>query len=246
MVGTIMGSPRYISNISKDEFEMMSAGFILSALENALQTKGDASLFLSGGSTPGPIYQRLSETVFPWEKVNIGLVDDRWVNETDKGSNAALIRGTLLQSAAKSAKFTPLKTLHKTAIQGQAEAEQNYHSLLNSPSIALLGMGTDGHVCSWFPEAKGLAEAIDSKSMNKVQAIQAISSNVTGAYLERISLTLSALQTFKEILLLISGEQKKSILEGAIAFKSTHLPVSHLLAMANAQANNPLTIFHAE
>ena len=82
--------------------------------------------------------------------------------------------------------------------------------------------------------------------MNKVQAIQAIPSNVTGAYLERISLTLSALQTFNEILLLISGEQKKSILEWAIAFKSTHLPVSHLLAMANAQANNPLTIFHAE
>jgi len=241
-----MGRPRYLSNISKEDFEIMSAGFILSTLEEAIQTKDSASLLLSGGSTPGPIYQRLSQTAFPWEKVNVGLIDDRWVNETDKGSNAVLIRQTLLQNEAKAATFIPLKTLDKTAIQGQLAAEKNYQSLLNSPSIALLGMGTDGHVCSWFPDAKGLNEAISPKSMNKVQAIHANPSVVTGTYLERISLTLTALKKFKTILLLISGEQKKLILDDAMKSSSTNLPVSHLLAMANTQINNPLTIFHAE
>lgn len=68
-----------------------------------------ASLMLSGGSTPIETYQLLSEMPVRWQEVDIGLVDDRWVDETDPGSNAAMIRQTLLRNRALKARFHPLK-----------------------------------------------------------------------------------------------------------------------------------------
>jgi len=40
---------------------------------------------LSGGSSPRPVYERLSEMDLPWDKVTIGLVDDRWIERGQAG-----------------------------------------------------------------------------------------------------------------------------------------------------------------
>lgn len=227
------------------DFEASATGFIISALDDTIAKHGQASLFLSGGSTPGPIYEKLSKVSCEWGKVNIGLVDDRWVNETDKGSNAALIRRTLLKNGAKTATFTPMKTKHETAELGQGSAQERYKSLFKAPAVAVLGMGTDGHVCSWFPQAEGLEAAIDLQNPNHIQAIKASPTKVTGAYLDRISLTLSALESCEKILLLISGSEKRSVFEKAMHSKDNAFPVSYLINMTNAKIANPLTILHA-
>jgi len=245
MVGAVVSAPRYISNLSQPGFETLSAGFILSGLETALDREGHASLFLSGGSTPVPVYEKLSRTGFPWENVNIGLVDDRWVPETDPGSNAALIRKYLLKNGVKAAPFTPLKTSHGTALLGQSTAEQTYTIFFNRPALAVIGMGTDGHICSWFPKAKGLKDAIDPQNKKSIQAITAKPSQVTGSYLERISLTLHALCQCYKILLLISGDEKRFVLERAMDSNAYDYPVSHLLNVLKTKVNNPLTILHA-
>lgn len=238
-------SPRYIANMPRANFEDCAAGVILSSLDDAIQLDGQASLFLSGGSTPEPIFKKLSESEFRWNTVNIGLVDERWVPETDAGSNAALIRRTLLKNDVKKANFSPLKNRSKSAELGQSQAEENYKALFSSPALAVLGMGTDGHVCSWFPKAKGVEAAIDTQNLNVVQAITARPSKVTGAYLDRMTLTLSALGRCQKILLLISGTEKKAVLERAMNSGDRSLPVSHLLALTASKPDNPLTILHS-
>lgn len=240
-----MSSPLIVTDLSRLGFEHAAAGFILSGLEEATQAHGQASLFLSGGSTPGPIYERLSESAFDWNKVNIGLVDERWVGEKDKGSTAALLRRTLLRNAATSANFVPLKTKHKTPQIGQDTAQHNYKGLFKVPSMAVLGMGTDGHICSWFAEAAGLNQAVNPDNPAFVQAITAQQTEATGTYLHRMTLTLSALARCDKIVLLISGDKKKSVLEAAMQSNRKDLPVSYLLNMVNNMPKSPLTILHA-
>lgn len=209
-------------------------------LQNARAGKA-SSLFLSGGSTPGPVYEALSHESLPWEQVKIGLVDERWVDETSAGSNAVLIRKTLLQNQAKSADFTPMKTTHKTPQDGQASVEQNYKPLLEARGLAILGMGTDGHVCSWFPNSDGLKGAINPKGRKAVQAIRAHKSKVTGEYLDRMTLTRAALTRCQSVLLLITGEEKLAVLNAALTGQNPDLPVTHLFGLSPES----FTIFYA-
>lgn len=200
-------------------------------LQNARAGK-PSSLFLSGGSTPGPVYEALSRENLPWDTVKVGLVDERWVTESSAGSNAALIRKTLLQNAAKGAHFTPMKTAQKTPQQGQAAVEQNYKPLLQAPSLAILGMGTDGHVCSWFPNSDGLDAAVNPKARKAVQAIRANKSKVTGEYLDRMTLTRFALSKCQSVILLITGEEKLAVFNTALSGQNSDLPVTHLFGLS--------------
>ena len=207
--------------------------------EHILENHNSSHLFLSGGSTPGPIYEKLSRLELPWKNVEVGLVDERWLSEDNPGSNASLIRRTLLQGQAKGAKFIPMKTSHSTPEGGQNTVEAAYATHVTSKSFAVLGMGTDGHVCSWFPQSTGLNEALDPANEKVVQAIRAKKSSVTGDYLERMTLTWSALKQCHTVLLLITGQEKQQVLQEAMNNTASDLPVSHLLPLKN------LTILHA-
>lgn len=204
-------------------------------------THATASLFLSGGSTPGPIYKRLAHIPLPWQNINIALVDERWVDTDDKGSNAALISKTLLQERAVSAPFFPMKTAHKTARKGQDTVHEIYAPLFKVPSIATIGMGSDGHVCSWFPRAEGLDTALDPHNPAVTADLYPKRSSVTGNYLERISLTYSALLKCKAVILLTTGEAKLDLLKAALYGQKNDLPIAHLLKLPPSV----LTLLHA-
>ena len=86
------------------------------ALQASLAARGAAStdaahhatLAVSGGTSPRPFLQTLSSQALDWAHIDVTLVDDRWVPETDAASNARLVRETLLQNAASAAYFWPL------------------------------------------------------------------------------------------------------------------------------------------
>ena len=48
-------------------------------LHTALQQRATASLMVSGGSSPKPLYQQLAKQALDWSRVNVALVDERWV-----------------------------------------------------------------------------------------------------------------------------------------------------------------------
>ena len=78
----------------------------------------------------------------------------------------------------------------------------------------VLGLGSDGHTASWFPHAQGLGQALSEKA-GPVAAIRAAPSDVTGAHLDRLTLTLTALKNARLILMLISGQEKRAAFEAA-------------------------------
>lgn len=232
---------------SRDILYDMATRLIVSHLKEEIRARHRASLFLCGGTTPGPIYERLSETALSWQHVHIGQVDERWVDEADPGSNAALIRRTLLKDNAHIAKFLPMKNEYATAVAGQADVNDIYSSLMTPHSMAVLGMGVDGHIGAWFPKATGLPQALNPQNTNCVQAVKAHQTDVTGVYTERMTLTLPALLECKSILLLITGEMKWEVVGRALMGKTDNLPVSHLFeAVAASDRPDRLIILHSE
>ncbi len=227
--------------VSREALISEAAQQIASHLKEDVSINGKASMFLSGGSTPGPVYSALSMESLPWDKVTIGLVDERWVDEDDTGSNAALVKRTLLIGPAKKAHFVPMKTEHRSPELGQKTVESAYKRILRPNSMAVLGMGIDGHICSWFPEAEGLAQALSLNCNAVVQAIKAKPSTTTGKYLDRMTLTYSAIKTCKSVLLLITGDEKRAVLERAFELRKSHLPVAKLIGLDQSR----LTILYA-
>lgn len=197
----------------RDALAGAAAARIESELKAALAARGAAGLILSGGSTPGPVYEALSGVDLGWERVTVGLADERWVDADHPASNAALVARTLLQDKAVAATFLPMKTEHERAAEAVEALDARYAALDDRLDVMVLGMGPDGHSLSWFPDAEGLATALDTNAASRVAEIMARKSAVTGDNLERMTLTARCVAAARHVLLMITGEEKKRVLE---------------------------------
>ncbi|NBV75394.1 MAG: 6-phosphogluconolactonase [Methylococcaceae bacterium] len=199
-------------------------------LSESLSKNGSATIFVSGGTTPAPLYDALSKLDIAWKKVKVALVDERWVAADHSASNEALIRKSLLVNNAKAATFVGMKTAANTANKGVAETEANYKALPKPFTFAIVGMGNDGHTASLFPGADGLNAALNPDSEKLVAAIKAKPSAVTGTLTERMSMTVAALLQCDRIVVLITGEDKLSVFDQAMRpGANSELPIRALL-----------------
>lgn len=190
-----------------------------------LQQQSPATLLLSGGSTPGPLYRKLSGAKLDWANISIALVDERWVDTAHVASNERLLRAALLINDATQANFVGMKNEHQSPFDGQAGCNARYASLPRPYGICLLGMGPDGHTASLFPGAEGLEAAIDSKQY--CAAIRARPSEVTGEYIERMTMTPWSILQSCRLILLFTGAEKWDVYQQARqSSASTALPIS--------------------
>ena len=215
-----------------------AAAAIEAALRDALAARGRASLMVSGGSSPKPVYAKLSEADLDWSKVTISLVDERWVSPGQIGSNEDFIRETLIQNNAVKASFFGLKTSHVSVEAGLAEAESRFVDVLHPFDVCVMGMGGDAHTASWFPNSGGLGEALALDNANILCAIDATGCEVAGDHLSRISLTLRAVLDSRHIILFIPGEAKRRVFDAAPNRSLSDAPVQALL-----RAGSKLHIF---
>jgi 6-phosphogluconolactonase len=188
-----------------DEMVGALADEIVSRLRAAVSARGSASLVVSGGSTPGALFDSLSARRAPWERVWITLSDERWIAPDQDGSNEKLVRTRLLTGMAAPAGLVPLKTADASPEAAEARVDAAVAAMPRPFDIVLLGMGDDGHTASLFPHATGLEAALDTARPELVRAIHASDAAATG---ERMSLTLRALLGSRLIVLLIRGEAK--------------------------------------
>ena len=207
---------------------------ITAHLSQAIAERGEASLAVSGGSTPRGLYAELAQVAIDWSRIFIVLVDERWVNPNEEGSNETFVRQSLICDQAAGARFVGLKTADPAPTQGLQEVENRLASVPYPFDAVILGMGEDGHTASWFPYAQGLKEATATHG-TKVAAIEAIQSKVTGPLTQRITLTRSALSSAREIYLLLAGEDKKRAWnEAARPGPAEEMPIRFLLGDPNS------------
>ncbi|WP_321787777.1 6-phosphogluconolactonase [Burkholderia pyrrocinia] len=178
------------------------------ALRAALAGPARPTLAVSGGTSPRPFLQTLSHAALDWAGVDVTLVDDRWVPEDDAASNAHLVRDTLLQHAAAPARFLPLVDT-RSALDAHVAA-LNANADYRVPTVAVLGMGEDGHTASIFADAPEWDHAISTPE-------RFVAVHPGAAPHARVSFSLDALKRVDRLFLLIAGPAKREVLDAAAA-----------------------------
>lgn len=194
-------------------------------LADIIKKRRKASLALAGGTTPGPLYDSLSNVPINWEKVSVTLTDERWVHPQDPASNEFLVRDMLLRRRAAVATFVPFKTNHAKASGGAATTEKRISPIMPF-DIVMLGMGPDGHIASLIPGAEGYAAAADPEGAKKVAGIHA--PNAAGSP-ERMTLTVPGILSSRRIVLLFMGQDKLNVYNEAKEGRGAS-PIKDLLA----------------
>lgn len=204
-------------------------------LAEAVEARGAALLVVSGGTTPLLYFQELSEQPIDWSRVAITLADERRVPDDDPRSNARLVRRALLRERAASAQFVPLADWRLNEDLELAAANARIAALPSPADLVVLGMGEDGHTASWFPNAEGLAEAIDPGARTLVAPIRA-----PGAAEPRLTLTGRVILRARALALHIEGQKKLATLDKALGDgPSEAMPIRVVLR----QIAERLTIF---
>lgn len=180
-------------------------------LADAVAEKGFATLMLSGGSTPRPFLHSLGEEPVEWSKVRIGLVDERWVPADDEASNERMVRETLLEGPAREAAFFGMYRGDSDAETACDPVGKTIAEALMPFDVVVLGMGTDGHTASLFPNHPALATGLDPDSEAVCVALQP----ETAPHM-RLSLTLAAILSAKHCYLHIEGAHKLTVYNEAL------------------------------
>jgi 6-phosphogluconolactonase len=215
------------------ELELKLANEIAEKLKLSIQKNGEASLLVSGGTSPIGMFHLLSLKQIDWTKVTIGLVDERFVSNSHEASNEKSIRENLLQNEAIHATFIPMVYNIDDEVDNLTRANLAYTYFNNHPTICILGMGEDGHTASLFPGDKNS----ESDLKNSIPSVISTKSPVEPKH--RITCSKALLLHSKEIYLMINGASKKEVLNAAIAQK---LPISYFFNTLQS----PLKIFYAE
>ncbi len=205
-------------------------GNISTLLRNAIERTGNAGLAVSGGRSPVPLFEQLSLEDLPWEKIYVTLVDERFVSPDHPDSNELLVRSHLLKNRAGHARFTGLVSHPENLALSVQDANRQTHPI----TLAVLGMGDDGHTASLFPDAPQLAQALDPQASQRYLHI-----SPPHAPHERISMTLAAILKTEHLMLPISGSHKLRIFEQAALQATPRLPVSYVIQQTGA----PLDVY---
>lgn len=179
---------------------------IIEQLKEAIDQNGKASLIVSGGSTPKPLFRKLSTTSLEWDKVNVGLCDERWIPVADENSNEHLVKTYLLQGEASKATFIGMFMEELDVQTAEKSCTDKMKETLFPFDVLILGMGNDAHTASLFPDNAKLEKALDLDNEDLCIAIEP----TTAPYM-RMSLTRSAILSAKHIYLHFEGEEKLTV-----------------------------------
>jgi len=215
-----------------DDAEEMAAAVasdIAFIIESALDARGDALVAFPGGKTPAPIFAKLAEAKLNWKRVTILPTDDRLVPPTDPRSNIAAIAKTFLP---KGARVIPLVGDAKAEYrQAGLDADVRLGSLHWPPDLVWLGVGADGHTASIFA-GPDLEAALSAPEKQRALGVKP-DPMPKDAPVARVTLSGSAILGARSLVIAISGQAKRDMLEAALEDGAkSKTPIGRLLAIA--------------
>ncbi|HSX22746.1 MAG TPA: 6-phosphogluconolactonase [Gaiellaceae bacterium] len=165
-------------------------------------TASAGHVVLTGGSSPRRAYELASPE---WSNTEIWWSDERCVAPDDDLSNYKLVKDSLLDRVTPSAVHRMQGELGRTA---GADAYEEELAALERLDFALLGLGSDGHVASLFPNEPTL-DVTDRKAVGAIARLV--------PFVDRITLTLPLLCSARTMVYLATGEDKADAVKRAFA-----------------------------
>ena len=216
----------------RDDCAQALADYIATRLQHEINFTGEASLILSGGSTPLPMFDALSQASIDWSAVKVSLADDRWLPPEHSDSNQGKVEQHLLNHKAEAAQWIPLWNPNEDASDALTETQQQLSQLPKTLTLVVLGLGNDGHTASLFPCSEQLADLWETASSC------AFTAPTTAPY-QRMTLTPKRLLESQERILHICGADKlETLVEALLKGDRNQMPIYHFLAQ-------PIRIFWA-
>lgn len=206
---------------------------IAAAAREAVASRGQFTLAVSGGRTPWVMLRDLARESVPWERVHVFQVDERIAPDGDMDRNLTHLQESLLEHAP-----LPPEQIHAMPVEsGDLEAAAyDYVATLAAiagtpPVLDLvhLGLGPDGHTASLIPG-------------DSVLEIANADVATTGAYQNRrrMTLTYPLINRARSILWLVTGSEKQEMLRRLLAADPTipagRVSQRHAIVLADADA----------
>jgi 6-phosphogluconolactonase len=192
-------------------------------LARVVQAKDRAAICLTGGSSPEGLYRLLASepyrSALPWTRVHWFIGDERFVPADDPLNNFGQARRAFLDRVE-----VPIGNIHPIATNTdspdtaahlyEGELKRFYGADRLDPTrplfdLVLMGLGSDGHTASLFPGAPALKE--------NERWVVGVEEAGLDPFVPRVTLTIPALASTREMLLLVSGHNKGEALRRVLA-----------------------------
>ena len=219
-----------------EEMADAAASRVVEITRAAVSARGAALLALPGGNTPKPIFEKIAvEKSVDWPAVTIIPTDERLVPEGSPLSNSAMLGQY----------FAPLNArvlamgLEPMEAQAAGRILDMQFSALDWPAdLVWTGVGNDGHTASLLP-GPDLEMAMSERLPIRIVGVRPEPLPQEAPF-DRVTLTKAALLSARHIIVVAAGDEKKRVLDQAIAEGSgSLLPFGRLVA-ASAR---PIEIF---
>lgn len=162
-----------------------------------------SSVALSGGDTARAAYARLAEAPdrVPWSAIDVFFGDERWVDVSDPDSNEGTARRTLLDHVAVRS-VVSMRNAGPT-IEEAAASYDVFVRARQAIDLVHLGVGSDGHTASLFPDSPQLLER---------ERLVVPAGDDTHPH-PRLTLTYPALARARLVVFTVAGAAKRAIWE---------------------------------
>jgi len=222
----VSASPEIRVLASADQLFRAAADEFVSQATDAVSTHGRFTVALSGGSTPRRLYQLLAESYahsIPWGQVFLFWGDERHVPPDHPDSNYRMASEAMLSKVPVPMENVFRIHAEENATRAAADYEQtlkNFFQLRPGEvprfDLILLGMGSDGHTASLFPDTAVLQEQSRLVVAHWIDKLQTY----------RITLTLPVLNNSACVMFLVTGGDKADVLREVLETDSSgaHFP----------------------
>ena len=161
---------------------------------------------LTGGSTPRAAYERVAAQRPDWSGVDIWFTDERCVPPDHEHSNFRMTEQALLS------KVDGAKVHRMRGELGPDDGAAAYENELaefgpGELDMILLGLGPDAHICSLFPGDDALGE--------RERRVVGIETPGMAPLVPRITLTLPVVNSSRQVVFLVTGEDKAEAVDRA-------------------------------
>ncbi len=183
------------------------------------------NVVLTGGSSPRHAYG-LAASQHPddWRGAKLWFSDDRCVDPEDDRSNFKMVKESLLDplaGAGVEVEFCRRILGERGHEEAALEYERELEHVGGGPGairfeLVLLGIGSDGHICSMFPGQESLNE--------RARFAVGVPEAGLEPFVPRVTLTFSALSHAKRVIVLAMGEEKADPIAAAFAPDAPHTP----------------------
>ncbi len=180
-----------------------------------LCTEGKNTFLVPGGGTPYKFYRHLAEKINNWRDTTLLLSDERLVQEHLPESNFGMIKRNLVDLIKMGKPPELVSVINGFSPKHSSQIIGSLNLLTRSllpPKAAFLGIGTDGHTASIFPKAKN--------SFLEKEPFILIKRSLEN--FQRVSVSERILIQTPLLIFLVSGSEKKPIIERLFNRHDTH------------------------